>query len=504
MGEKTTKRVAKNTIIMYVRLLVMTCISFYSSRLFLSTIGVEDYGILSVVGSISTSFVSVKCFFSESIQRFLNVAKGNTEDTISEQRAIFNLSLIIHLVLLIIIVICLELVGVWLLKYVLEIPEGRKEAAFFVFQMTIITTAIGILSLPYDAVIIANEKMGIYAGISVFNAVISLFYIIMLPYIGLDYLKTYSVLMLTIPLSTLLFQIVYCRRFEECKYVLKPDRELFKKIFVFSGWNFMGNLCFSLIHEGVNFLLNIYGGVVLNAARAIAYRLKYMMYEISSNALVAIRPLAMQKSVQDSKEEYFETIFMLSRMSFFLNIIPLLPLFIFCPQFLHYWLVEVPEYTVLFTRLILVALLIRSFHEPINIMNMALGKIKRMMMVEVVVMLLFLVLIYLSLKIFSIIWLPFAVLSVMEIFIIISLIINAAHELDFPYYSYIKKVVLPMVGLTTISSFLLLFSLHVFTADSLLFFIIDVLVVLILELIICYLFTNRVEKNIIKVLFHRL
>lgn len=504
MGEKATKRIAKNTIVMYVRLLVMTCISFYSSRLFLSTIGVEDYGILSIVGSISTSFTSVKCFFSESIQRFLNVAKGKLEDSRIEQRDIFNLSLIIHLVLLIIIVICLEFIGVWLLEYVLDIPDNRKDAAFFVFQMTIISTAIRILSLSYDAVIIANEKMGIYAGISVLDAVISFIYIIMLPYIGYDYLKSYSVLMLSIPISTLLFQIIYCRRFEECRYIFRLDKQLFKKIFVFSGWNFFGNLCFSLIHESVNFLLNIYGGVVLNAARAIAYRLKYLIYQVSSNALVAIRPLAMQKSVQDSREDYFETIFMLSRMSFFLNIIPILPLFIFCPQLLHYWLVEVPEYTVLFTRLVLVALLIRAFHEPINIMNMALGRIKRMMIIEVIVMLFFLALIYLLLKIYSIIWLPFAVLSIMEVVIILSLIVNATLELKFPYFSYIKKVIIPMVGLSIVSSCLLFISFRIFTAKSLLFFIFNVVAVLILELMICYIFTNKAEKNVIRVLIHKI
>ena len=265
----------------------------------------------------------------------------------------------------------------------------------------------------------------------------------------------------------------------------------------------MGNICFSMIHEGINFLLNIYGGVTLNAARAIAYRLKYMMFQVSSNALVAIRPLAMQKSVKGSREDYFETIFLLSRMSFFLNIIPLIPLFVFCPQVLHFWLVEVPDYTVTFTRLVLIALLIRSFHEPINIMNMALGRIKRMMMIEVVVMLSFLVLIYLVLRLYPIIWLPFALLSIMEVFVIIFLVLNAVNELGFPYLKYLKKVVLPMSGLTITSSIMLIISFYALFSDSLLFFLVDVVLVLFGEVIICLLFTNEEEKRIIKVVFQR-
>lgn len=444
MGDNSTKKVAKNTIIMYIRMLFLMFISFYSSRILLSTLGFDDYGVYSVVGSISSTFAAIKSLFSESVQRFLNVAKGRGTDSLDEQVSIFNMSIIVHVFLAIVFVVIIEFVGMWLLNNKLDIPNGRFDAACFVFQMTILATTISILSIPFDALIIANEKMGMYAVISIVDGILKLLIVLALPIIGYDFLKMYSVLMVSIPILTLIIQLFYCKRFPEYKLNLRFNKPLFKQIMSLSGWNFFGNISFSLIHEGINMLLNMFGGVVMNAARSISYQVKGVASQISTNTMVAVRPMVMQQSVQKSKNEYFNTIILLSRISLFSMSILAIPIFVYCPQLLDVWLDEVPEYSVIFTRLILVSIVIRSLHEPLNMMNMAFGNIKRMLLIESAIMLFFLVLTYGVLKLFNVIWLPFALLAFMELLIVILLVINAKNELNFSIKIYSWKVLSPL------------------------------------------------------------
>ena len=497
MSISSTKIVARNTIIMFLRMIILMVIAFYSSRLLLATLGISDYGVFSVVGSISSTFVAIKSLFSESIQRFLNVAKGRTSDSIKEQQAIFNMSIMVHIVLIFFFVIVVEIVGGWLLNNKLDIPLDRMEAATFVFHMTVIATTIGIISVPYDAVIVANEKMSVFAGITVFDALLKLLFIFLLPVISLDYLKVYSVLLVIIPITTILIQLIYCRRFPECRYKTFFDKKLFQEIMGLSGWNFFGNISFSIIHEGINMLLNVYGGVVMNASRAIAYQVKNVASQISTNTLVASRPRIMQHSVQKSKEQYFEDIFLLSRISYFSLALAIVPLFVYCPQLLSIWLTEVPEASTTFTRLVLIGLFIRSLHEPLNIMNMAYASIKRMMLIEVVFMLSSLVVIYIVLRNSGLIWFPFAYLSFMEVLIIIGLIINGKFEIGFPLRKYLKEVICPMLLFSLVSSAFGFIINHVFKPSTVISVLLCILLIVIVEMIFCWLFFNTREKLLI-------
>mgnify|MGYP003289407317 CR=1 FL=1 len=452
MGISTTKKVAKNTIIMYIRMLFLMFISFYSSRILLSTLGFEDFGIYSVVGSISTTFVALKSIFSESLQRFLNVAKGRESDSVDEQVSIFNIGVIVHIILAILFVVLVEVIGSWLLNNKLDIPEGRFDVAQLVFQMTILATAISILSIPFDALIISNEKMGAYAIISIVDGILKLLITLSLSLFAYDALMIYSILIVCIPVFTIIMQFCYCKRFPECKFNFKFNKSLFLRIMSLSGWNFFGNISFSLIHEGINMLLNMFGGVMMNAARSIAYQVKTVTSQISTNTMVAVRPMAMQQSVQKSQNEYFNTIILLSRVSLFAMTILAIPIFVYCPQLLGIWLKDVPDYAVMFTRIILISTLIRSLHEPLNLMNMALGSIKRMMLIESATMLSFLIGTYISLKVINVIWAPFVLLAIMELVIIILLVLNAKSECNFPVLLYCKKLLLPLFIILLIAS----------------------------------------------------
>ena len=500
MAVDSTKKVAINTAIMYVRMMVLICISFYASRVLLSTLGIENFGIYSVVGSIATSFTAIKTLFSESLQRFLNIAKGKNEDSIDEQRAIFNIGVYVHLILAIIFAIVVEIIGLWLLETKLSIPPERLDVAKFVFHMTIIATVFSMFTITYDAVVIANQHMSFYAVISIFDAVLKLLFIFLLPVIRYDNLMEYSLLLITIPLSTLIIQFFYCKRFSECKYQIRIDKKLFKEVLSLSGWNFVGNISFSLIHEGINMLLNVFGGVVFNAARAIAYQVKGVISQLSGNTLVAVRPFIMQQSVSIEPKEYYKNICMISRLSFISVLIPVAPLIVYCSEVFNVWLEEVPSNAVLFTQLALAGLLIRSFHEPFNIMFMAVGKIKRMMIIEVITMTLFLVLVYIALKSTGILWLPFALLTIMELCIILFLLWNAVKEIDFTGGYFIKHVLLPSFLLALVTGGVG-YVFYLFKSSP--FVLVYIVLFCCILAGLCYLFLDSKERIILKRIIKR-
>ena len=497
-GPTGVKKIAKNTGIVYLRMVLLIIIAFYTSRILLKTLGVIDFGVYSVVGSISSTFIAIKSLFSESIQRFLNVSKGKNPDDYSELISIFNISLIIHVVLVAVFVLVVETVGLWLLQNKLDIPAERYDAACFVFHMTVLATSISILSIPYDAVIIANEKMGFYATISVFDALLRLFFVFMLPIIGIDYLKTYSLLLVFIPTTTLIIQLLYVRLFSECKYELSFNKKMFKEIFTLSGWNFFGNISFSLIHEGINLFLNVFGGVVMNSARAIAYQVRSVTSQLTTNTMLAVRPSIMQRSSTLDKNDFYETIITLSRISFFAMLVPAATLIVYTPQILEIWLGTVPEKATLFTRIVLIGIVFRSLHDPLNIMYMSLGKIKRMMIVESLVMLCFLAIVYAVLKMGAPIWSPFVVLSVMELVIIILISYNARYELEFPFNKYLRRVLFPMILMLIVSS-MILYSLGcVLKANSILLTFLGAILSAVIEILICLIFMERKEIDILK------
>ena len=495
MGSNT-KRVAKNTLYMYFRMIFLMVISFYTSRALLATLGIEDYGIYSVVGSVAVSFSALKVLFSESIQRFLNIEKGR--NNFKHQNVIFNMSLYIHFAISILFILVVECAGVWLLYNKLNIPADRIDAAFFVLQMTILSTAISIISVVYDAVIVSNERFGVYAAISIFDGIYRLAIIGLLPYVSFDSLKVYSAALVFLPIVMLVYQIIYCRHFEECKYRFLYNKSIFKEIFSLSGWNFFGNISFSLLHEGINMLLNIYGGLTFNASRAISYKVKHAVAQINHNTLVALRPRIMQKGATQDTNALMDNIITVSRISVFTMFIPVVPVIVYCDQLLSIWLKEVPESASTFTRLILVGIIIRSLHEPINMFYMTLARIKRMMLIEMFVMLSFLIIIYLSLVNGMTLEFVFVETAIMELIIILCLVLNAKNEVGVGLSSYLKSVLLVMLELIGIAAILGYACNEAYEPEGAISTIASAGFLAILLLIIVFLFLNNNERQIIK------
>lgn len=473
----SAKKIAANTIVMYVRMLFLIIISFVSSRYLLKTLGVEDFGIYSVVGSVAATFVSLKSLFSESIQRFLNYEKGM--GSLQRQEMVYTISVVIHIVLAIIFVVLVEAVGLWLVNNKLVIPPEKMETAIFVFHMSVLAMVFGILSIPYDALVIANEKMTFYAIVTIFDGVLKLVVILLIPYLSFEYLRTYAVLMVVIPLVTLVWMFFYSKlKFKECHITKEKDKTLLKSIFSLSGWNFFGNMSFSLLHEGVNFLLNTFGGLVLNAARSIAYQIRGMAVQFNNNTLVAVRPSIMQSAAIDTAPQLFDKIILVSRVSYYGMLVLVVPILIYCDKLLYIWLVDVPEYSCLFTQLVLVGVTIRALHEPLNILYMSLGRIKRMMLIETVIMTFSLIFSYFILKIGAHVTSVFFVIIAMEALIILSLVINAKNELGLAIDKYFSQVVFPLLKISVILTPLVIIGLLFLQFNS-----------IVLTLILCFVFS---------------
>lgn len=477
-------------------------ITFFTSRLLLSTLGIEDFGIQSVVGSISSTFVSLKALFSESVQRYLNYEKGR--GSVEGQRSVFSLGITIHIILALLFVVIVELVGSWLIYNKLDIPVEKISTSYFVFQMTIIAVFISIFSIPFDAVIIANEKMSVYAFVTIIDAVLKLCAVLIIAWIGYNKLRIYSALLIVVPTFTLTFQILYCRRFPECKFTKSYDNKLFKDLLSLSGWNFLGNITFSLVHEGVNMLLNMFGGLVYNAARSISYQVKTVAAQITSNTLISVRPKIMQRTAVDDKSIVFNNIISISRVSFLTILIPVSILLTYTQQLLSIWLVEVPSGTALFTRLLLVSIVVRSLHDPLNIMYMSYARIKRMMLIEAFTMISSLIVIYISLKCGMPIWVPFLEIIIMEFVIITTLVFNAKIELGFPIRGYWKQVVVPFAFISLLTFLLCFLFLRFIPAHGVIDTLLKSLLVGLAYVGIAYLFLNERERNLIISLFAKI
>lgn len=491
----SANRIAANTIVMYIRMLFLIIITFFTSRLLLVALGIEDFGINSVVGSIATTFASLKALFSESVQRYLNHEKGL--GSLEGQKFVFSLCVIIHVILAIVFVIIVEVVGSWLIYYKLDIPAEKLGAAFFVFQMTIIAVFISIFSIPYDAVIIANERMGVYAFVTIVDALLKLGAVLVISWIDFNKLKIYSALLILVPVFTLSFQVLYCRRFPECKFTRHYDRSLFKGLLSLSGWNFLGNITFSLVHEGVNMLLNMFGGLVYNVARTVSYQVKSVTSQISSNTIISARPKIMQRAAVDDKSIVFSNINAISRVSFFTIFFPICVLLTYTEQILDIWLVDVPKSAADFTRLLLLGIAVRSLHDPLNVMYMAYAKIKRMMLIEAGVMVSFLVMIYVSLKLGAPIWIPFAEMVLMEGVIIVGLLVNAKRELGFGVVNYINKVITPFLVISIITIVVCFVFNKFLPAYGVVDTLLKSLAVAIVYMGIAFIMLNRQEKDLL-------
>lgn len=374
--QHNSKRIAKNTAIMYIRMFVMLLIGLYTSRVILQTLGVSDYGTYNVVGGVVAMFGILTSTLSGSISRFITfeVGTGNKE----RLKDIFSTITLVQLVMSIVIVVLIEVLGVWFLNAKMNIPPDRMDAANFVLQCSILSFVLSMNTAPYHASVVAYERFGLFAYLTILDAVLKLavvFALFLSPY---DKLKTYAVLLLFAVILVESIYVFYCRRhFLECRFKLKYDQALLKEIGGFSFWGLFGNASWILNTQGINILINLFFGVALNAARGIAVQVNAMVEGFVSNFMTALNP-QITKSYAIGDFEYMQKlIFTGAKYSFFLMLFFSIPLCLETEQILHLWLHKVPQYTVPFVRLTLLSTMVFALGNTLTTAQNATGKIKK-------------------------------------------------------------------------------------------------------------------------------
>lgn len=374
-AHSNTKRIAKNTVFLYFRMLLTIIISLYTSRIVLEQLGENNFGIYSVVGGIVTMFSILSSSLSSSISRFLTFELGKEND--EKLKKIFSTSICILLGLSIVIVLLLETVGIWFLNNKMNINPSRLGAANWVLQCSTLTFLINMLSIPYNAAIIAHEKMHAFAYIGILEALLKLGVALCLFLPLFDSLIAYAILLVATSAIIRIIYGVYCsRHFEECHFRFVFDKRLIKEMLGYSSWSFIGSSSAILKDQGVNIIINIFLGTAVNAARGIANQVNAAVFGFAQNFMLAVNPQIIKSYAADDKEYMFDLGFRSSRLSFYMLLCLSSPIIISMPYILGLWLTQVPPFTSSFASLTLILGMMEAISIPLQYMNQASGKIK--------------------------------------------------------------------------------------------------------------------------------
>lgn len=369
------KRIAKNTLLLYIRMLFLMAVNLYTSRVVLNALGVEDFGIYNVVGGVVAMFSMLSGSLSAAITRFITyeLGRGNQENL----KRIFSSAVTIQIGLAILIILLAEAIGVWFLNVKMNIPDARIMAANWVFQFSILTFAINLISVPYNASIIAHERMSAFAYISILEALGKLAIAFLIVVSPMDKLIFYAILMCAVALIVRFAYGIYCKRhFEECTYHFIFDKDLLKRMFGFAGWNFIGATSAVLRDQGGNVVINLFCGPTVNAARGIAFQVNNAISGFVTNFMTALNP-QITKSYAAGERDYMMTlIYQGARLSFYMLLLLSLPVLINTHYILELWLKAVPEHAVLFVQLVLVFAMSESISNPLITAMLATGRIR--------------------------------------------------------------------------------------------------------------------------------
>ena len=444
------KRIAKNTLVLYVRMLFTMGISLFTSRVILQTLGVEDYGISSVVGGVISMFTFINAAMVSSTQRYLNfeLVRGDA----NQLRSVFSTSLQIHALIALAIIVLSETVGLWFLNEKLVIPEARMTAAMWVYQCSILSCAVSIMSTPYNAVIVAHEKMSAFAYISILDVSLKLLVVYLLVVLPFDKLIILAILNLLVQLFIRYIYTLYCHRhFPESYFQFRFNKTLFKEMFGFAGWSFWGNLAAILYTQGLNMMLNIFFGPIVNAARGIAVQVQSAVQQFVGGFQTALNPQITKNYASNNLPQMHSLMFRSARFSFLLLFFLSLPVLMETNFILTLWLKTVPDDAVVFTQIMICISLIYTTANPCVIANQATGKVKIYQMVVGGILLLILPISYVVLKLGAPAYSVFIVHFCIESLAQFSRMYMLRKLIHLPLWQYMKNIYIPIVSTVAIA-----------------------------------------------------
>ena len=391
-----TKRIAKNTLVLYVRMVIVLLITLYTSRILLKALGVDDYGLYSVVGGVVGLLTFFNGTMSKATQRFINVSMVKGDDCL---HTIFSNSVTIHIIIAIAFLILCETIGLWYLNTQVEMPMGREFAANMVYQASVISFAISIVTIPYNAAVIAYERMTFMAVVSIIDAVLKLGIAFILLAQSHDRLILYGVLLLVITVVNFILYSVFCRnQFPILEFKLSYDKETFSQLFGYIGWTFLGQIAIVGCNQGNILLVNKFHALVANAAMTIGNQLSNAINSLTTNFQTAFNP-QITKSYAEGDSKYLKSlVYMTSKMSFSILLLVALPIIFNIKYVLDFWLDSVPLFSESFAVLFIINAIINAISSPFSFTVQSSNEIRNYQIVIAVLFLMDLPVAYLLLN----------------------------------------------------------------------------------------------------------
>lgn len=394
---ENNKRIAKNTLALYLQMFCSMLIGLYTSRVVLNTLGVEDFGIYNVVGGVMAMFGVANTAMSSSTARFLTFELGSGD--ITKLKTIFSQSVLIHALLAFSVCVLAETIGLWFLNTQMQIPSARMEAAQWIFHCSVAASFFGMINVPYNASIIAHEKMGIFAYFSIIDISFKLGIVFMLELVSSDKLKLYAVLLLIVQVVMQSIYMIYCSiKFDEARVRLVWNKAVFREMTSFAGWSLFGDAAVMMFTQGLNILLNLFFGATVNAARGIAVQVQGVLIRFISSFQMALNPQITKTYAANDLVYMHKLIYASSKYSFFLLLLLSLPVFIEANNILYWWLKIVPDHTINFVRIMILISFIDCMANPLIISAKATGRIKVYQSILGSLLLLIVPLAYMTLK----------------------------------------------------------------------------------------------------------
>jgi len=490
------KRIAKNTMMLYIRMILVMGITLFTSRIILDALGEENYGIYNVVGGVVAMFGFFSSTLASSCQRYFSYYIGKNDR--EELSNVFRLNMSVFLLLALIILLIAETLGLWFINAKLNIEESRIFAMNCVYQCSLLSFFFSIVLVPYNALIISYEKMSAFAYISIVEVMLKLLLAILLTYLLYDKLILYAVMMLFCQVVITLYYYIYCRRnIQESQYTFYWEKNKFKEILSYSGWHLIGALSVIVKNQGVNILINTFYNPIVNAGRAIAFQVTTATDSLSNNFFVAAKPQIYKYYAQRNYKELHNLILRSSKVCFLLILIIAVPLLINTNAVLSLWLKNVPSYAVLFTQLALINAIIDSMNGPAIASALATANIKKFEIITGTLMILNLPVSYIVLRLGAIPEMTIVVSIIISLIMIVVRAFILKELIHLSVMEYIQKTFLPLIFVSILSG---IFSYFISTLfgdnlyDIIVTSVISVCLILILFYLVCL---SKSEKVVI-------
>lgn len=492
------RRIAKNTLFLYGRMLFSMLVSLYTARVVLNTLGASDYGLFNVVGGIIAIFSVLKALIATGTQRFLTFEMGSGSG-IDKLKAVFTTSLTTFLIIGGTVFILGETIGLWFVNTYLDIPTGREYAANVVYQVSIIAMLVSTIQVPYTAAIMSHERMDIYGYVGIGEPILRLVMVLLLPLMPFDKLITYAIMTLILSGTVTLIYTIMCQRlFDECRFVLRIDKSFFRSMVGFTVWNMLESISNMLNQQGLDVLINIFFGTTVNASRAVANQVNNAVHGFASNFLVAMFPQITKTYASKAYEECYNLMIRGAKFSYIILAMIIIPLFLNMDYILELWLKEPPLNAATFCKLILIAMIVRMVSEPLYTGIQATGHVKKYQVWTSSLTLLNIPICFALYKMGGAAYTAFMVLILMSVIIVACRVLFIKQLTDFPVKRYLKSIIVDCFVVTLIAYIPLHFLNNRFEHTLLSVFLVTVIAVILSGILFLFISTSRGEREFIK------